>query len=115
MNDYYLQRWPLLRQIEGASQRVQEDTRQFAKMVESIGASVLHSLLTLFAFLPILAELSEKVHELPLIGAVPHAMVKLTILWALLGTVGLALVGMRLPGLEFQNQLVEAAFRKAGS
>eukprot|EP00913_Durusdinium_trenchii_P007915 g7425.t1 len=39
-------------------------------------------------------------------------MVKATILWALLGTVGLAVVGIRLPGLEFDNQQVEAAFRK---
>lgn len=40
--------------------------------------------------------------------------VKVTILWALFGTIGLALIGIRLPGLEFQNQMVEAAFRKDG-
>ena len=34
------------------------------------------------------------------------------ILWALIGTVGLALAGIRLPGLEFRNQRVEAAYRK---
>src|SRR5262249_56388933 len=28
------------------------------------------------------------------------------------GTVGLALAGIRLPGLEFRNQRVEAAYRK---
>ena len=41
-----------------------------------------------------------------------YVKVKATIVWALLGTAGLALIGIRLPGLEFQNQLVEAAFRK---
>lgn len=36
----------------------------------------------------------------------------MTIVWALLGSIGLGLIGMRLPGLEFQKQRVEAAFRK---
>jgi peptide/bleomycin uptake transporter len=34
------------------------------------------------------------------------------ILFALAGTVLMAMVGVKLPGLEFQNQRVEAAFRK---
>lgn len=112
MNDYYMSHWQELRHIEGASQRVQEDTKRFARLVEDIGATALQSFMTLAAFVPILFELSKPVKALPILGEVPHAMVVLTITWALLGTVGLALVGMRLPGLEFQNQLVEAAFRK---
>eukprot|EP00434_Breviolum_minutum_P022731 symbB.v1.2.020054.t1/scaffold1665.1/size106850/15 len=112
MNDHYMKHWSQLRVIEGASQRVQEDTKLFARMVEDIGATLLQSVLTLVAFLPILLELSEKVHELPLLGEVPNAMVKVTIVWALLGSIGLGLIGMRLPGLEFQKQRVEAAFRK---
>ena len=31
MNDYYVANWPRLRTIEGASQRVQEDTMRFAR------------------------------------------------------------------------------------
>jgi peptide/bleomycin uptake transporter len=34
------------------------------------------------------------------------------VLWAALGTAALALAGIRLPGLEFRNQRVEAAYRK---
>ena len=33
-------------------------------------------------------------------------------MWSLLGTVVLAAVGIRLPGLNFRNQRVEAAYRK---
>ena len=36
----------------------------------------------------------------------------MAVLFALLGTVVLAAVGMKLPGLEFNNQRVEAAYRK---
>ena len=34
------------------------------------------------------------------------------IVWSLFGTGFLALIGIRLPGLEFRNQRVEAAYRK---
>ena len=34
------------------------------------------------------------------------------LLWSALGTAFLALVGIKLPGLEFRNQRVEAAYRK---
>ncbi|MFM8548443.1 MAG: SbmA/BacA-like family transporter, partial [Betaproteobacteria bacterium] len=69
-------------------------------------------LLTLFAFLPILWALSGHVKALPWIGEVQHALVYVAILFALAGTVLMAVVGVRLPGLEFHNQRVEAAYRK---
>ena len=112
MNDYYMSNWDKLRHIEGASQRVQEDTRLFAEIVEGLGSFLLRNLLTLIAFLPILYELSANVTELPWIGPVDHSLIYVAILSAIVGTVGLALIGFRLPGLEFNNQRVEAAYRK---
>lgn len=112
MNDYYAAHWHTVRHIEGASQRIQEDTMRFARMVESLGVSFMRSLMTLFAFLPILWTLSAQVKELPWIGPVPHALVWVAIMLALSGTVLLAVVGIKLPGLEFENQRVEAAYRK---
>jgi len=105
-------RWEHLRHIEGASQRIQEDTMRFASIMEGLGASLLSSVLSLLAFLPLLAELSQNVTSLPLLGEVPHALVWAAVLWSIVGTALLALVGCKLPGLEFQNQLVEAAYRK---
>ena len=69
MNDYYVAHWERLRHIEGASQRIQEDTQKFATTVEELGASLIEALMTLIAFLPILWGLSAYVTELPLIGA----------------------------------------------
>lgn len=112
MNDYYAAHWHTVRHIEGASQRIQEDTMRFARMVEGLGVSFMRSLMTLFAFLPILWTLSAQVKELPWIGPVPHALVWVAIMLALSGTVLLAAVGIKLPGLEFENQRVEAAYRK---
>jgi peptide/bleomycin uptake transporter len=112
MNDYYMSNWERLRHIEGASQRVQEDTRLFAEIVESLGSFLLRNFLTLIAFLPILYELSANVTELPWIGPVNHSLVYVAILSAIVGTVGLAILGFKLPGLEFNNQRVEAAYRK---
>jgi peptide/bleomycin uptake transporter len=43
---------------------------------------------------------------------VPQALVFVAILWSVVGTTALAVAGIRLPGLEFRNQRVEAAYRK---
>ncbi|NKC12594.1 MAG: peptide antibiotic transporter SbmA [Gammaproteobacteria bacterium] len=112
MNDYYVSHWYKVRHIEGASQRVQEDTMEFANIVEGLGVFFLRSVMTLIAFLPILWELSKHVTALPWIGPVDHSLVYVAILSAACGTVVLAIVGIKLPGLEFNNQRVEAAYRK---
>ena len=112
MNDYYMNNWVKLRTIEGASQRVQEDTRRFAATMETLGVSLLDSFLTLVAFLPILWELSKPIKVLPFVGEVDHALVYVAVIFALFGTALLAAIGIKLPGLEFNNQKVEAAFRK---
>ena len=85
---------------------------RFARIMEGLGVSFMRSVMTLFAFLPILWELSGHVTELPWIGAVSQSLVYVAILFALAGTVLLAVVGIKLPGLEFENQKVEAAYRK---
>lgn len=112
MNDFYMARWQRLRHIEGASQRVQEDTMRFAGIMEGLGVSAIDAVMTLIAFLPVLWELSKYVEELPLVGAIPAPLFVAALLWSLFGTGLLALVGIRLPGLEFKNQRVEAAYRK---
>jgi peptide/bleomycin uptake transporter len=112
MNDFYISHWQRLRTIEGASQRVQEDTMRFATTMEDLGADLISSVLTLLAFLPVLMKLSADVTELPLVGVIPYPLVWAAVIWSVAGTGLLALIGIRLPGLEFNNQRVEAAYRK---
>jgi len=112
MNDFYVANWPRLRAIEGASQRVQEDTMRFATTMEGLGVNLISAVLTLLAFLPVLVRLSSNVTALPLIGRVPYPLVFAAVIWSVLGTGALALIGIRLPRIEFLNQRVEAAYRK---
>jgi peptide/bleomycin uptake transporter len=112
MNDFYIANWSRLRTIEGASQRVQEDTMRFATTVEGLGVNLISAVLTLLAFLPVLLRLSSNVTELPLVGSIPYPLVFAAVIWSLFGTGALALIGIRLPGIEFFNQRVEAAYRK---
>jgi len=112
MADFYHLNWKKASSIEGASQRVQEDTLKFARIMESLGVELLRAIMTLFAFFPILWTLSKKITELPWIGPVEHSMVWVAIITAIGGTIVLALVGFKLPGIEYDIQKEEAAYRK---
>ncbi len=112
MNGYYMAHWQSIRTIEGAAQRVQEDTMRFASIVEDLGTSFFSSLITLVVFLPLLWGFSQHIAELPIFGAVPGSLVWVALAAAAFGTVLLATVGVKLPGLNFANQRVEAAYRK---
>ena len=112
MNDYFTAYWSKLRHIEGASQRVQDDTMRFSSTMQNLGVNLIDSVMTLIAFLPLLAALSSHVATLPIIGSIPYPLVIAAVAWSIFGTVLLAVVGIKLPGLEFRNQRVEAAYRK---
>lgn len=112
MNEYYTEHWQQLRHVEGAAQRVQEDTMRFATIVEDLGVEFVKSVMTLIAFLPLLFQLSKHVPVIPLVGELQYSLVWAAIGWAIFGTVLLMVVGVKLPGLQFNNQKVEAAYRK---
>jgi peptide/bleomycin uptake transporter len=112
MNNFYMANWEKLRHIEGASQRVQEDTMRFSSTLEGLGINLINSVMTLVVFLPIMLALSHYVTTLPFLGEVPNSLFWLAIFWSAFGTVLLAVAGIKLPGLNFKNQRVEAAYRK---
>lgn len=108
----YVEKWQTVdEEVEGASQRIQEDIYRFARIFESLGLQVIRALLTLIAFLPILWELSSGV-DLPRIKEIPGSLVWVALLVSIGGLVISWFVGIKLPGLEYNNQKVEAAFRK---
>lgn len=170
----YLPRLKNVPMIEGESQRIQEDTREFADILESLGLQAVRNVLVLIAFLPILWNLSKAVNLGVIRYIIAHAPLSLpngfaclaiavlvfgvskfwkinfpkiwkidlqkvaimvfvgfgliaihsimvqalpSLVWIVLytsigGTVISWFVGIKLPGLEYNNQKVEAAFRK---
>ena len=97
--------------VEGSSQRIQEDCMNFAKIVESIGLQVVKAIMTLIAFIPILWVLSSNV-SVPYLDNISGSLVWVALILSIGGIIISWLVGIKLPGLEYNNQKVEAAFRK---
>ena len=108
----YIPRWRQVdEEIEGASQRIQEDANRFARIIESLGLAVFRAMMTLLAFLPILWGLSAQV-DIPILKDIPGSLVWAALLVTVGGMIVSWFVGYFLPGLEYNNQRVEAAFRK---
>ena len=108
----YIPQWQAVEhEIEGASQRIQEDCNRWARIVESLGLQVIRALMTLIAFIPILWGLSDKV-DLPILRDIKGSLVWFSLVVSLGGIIISWFVGIKLPGLEYKNQRVEAAFRK---
>ena len=97
--------------VEGSSQRIQEDCMAFAKIVESIGLQVVKAIMTLIAFIPILWALSSNV-TVSFLNNVSGSLVWVALVLSIGGILISWFVGIKLPGLEYNNQKVEAAFRK---
>jgi peptide/bleomycin uptake transporter len=98
-------------QLEGSSQRLQEDVARFTKVMETIALTVVGSMFTLIGFVPILWALSNAV-QMPILSAIPGSLVWVCFLTGIGGFLISWLVGSKLTVLEYENQVVEAAFRK---
>ena len=101
------------RHIEGASQRVQEDTVKFSRIMEGLGVSFVESIMVLVAFFPILMSLSMGL-TVTFFGEWPYGLVASAIIWSIGITVVLLVVGqlLRLVNIEYDIQAKEAAYRK---
>jgi len=101
------------RHIEGASQRVQEDTVKFSRIMEGLGVSFVESIMVLVAFFPILMSLSMGL-TVTFFGEWPYGLVASAIIWSVGITVVLLVVGqlLRLVNIEYDIQAKEAAYRK---
>ena len=99
--------------IEGASQRVQEDTVKFSRIMEGLGVSFVESIMVLIAFFPILMGLSAGI-VVSFFGEWPYGLVASAIIWSAGITIVLLVVGklLRLVNVEYDIQAKEAAYRK---
>ena len=95
----YVKHWDSSRPaIEGAAQRVHEDTQRFANGMQSIVSALLDSTFTLAVFCPVLYTLRPRLMYIAVSSAVGGLCISM-------------LVGHRLVGLEVENQVAEGAIR----
>jgi len=113
MVEWYHSVYDKARKIEGASQRVQEDTIKFTRIMEGLGTSLIESIMILIQFIPILFGLSIGI-PIFFFGEWEYGLIVGALIWTIGGTVFLIILGfiLRLVGIEYDLQKQEAAYRK---
>ncbi|MDB0048826.1 putative transporter [Alphaproteobacteria bacterium] len=113
MVEWYHSVYDKASKIEGAAQRVQEDTIKFSRIMESLGTSLIESIMVLTQFIPILLGLSAGI-PIFFFGDWQYGLITGALLWTIGGTVFLVGLGwlLRLVGVEYDIQKKEAAYRK---
>ena len=81
---------------------------KFARLVEDLGQNLVEALITLVMFFPILYALGSEVAD----KSGQNILIYTAVVAAVGGTLLLAFVGRKLPGLEYDIQAREAAYRK---
>ena len=113
MVEWYHSVFDKARTIEGASQRVQEDTIKFSRILEGLGTSFIESIMVLIEFFPLLMGLSIGIPIL-WFGDWQYSLVAGAFIWAVGGTILMMILAylLRLVGIEYDLQKREAAYRK---
>ena len=113
MVEWYHSVYDKASKIEGASQRVQEDTIKFTRIMEGLGTSLIESIMILIQFIPILFGLSVGI-PIFFFGEWEYGLIVGALIWTIGGTIFLIVLGfiLRLVGVEYDLQKQEAAYRK---
>ena len=113
MVEWYHSVYDQARTIEGASQRVQEDTIKFSRIMEGLGTSFIEAVMIVIEFIPILFGLSIGI-PIFFFGEWEYGLITGALLWSVGGTLFLIILGLilRLVGVEYDLQKQEAAYRK---
>ena len=113
MVEWYHSVYDQARTIEGASQRVQEDTIKFSRIMEGLGTSFIEAVMIIIEFIPILFGLSIGI-PIFFFGEWEYGLITGALVWSIGGTLFLIILGyiLRLVGVEYDLQKQEAAYRK---
>jgi peptide/bleomycin uptake transporter len=85
MVEFYHSVYDKARTIEGASQRVQEDTIRFSRIMEGLGTSFIESVMILIEYFPLLMGLSVGI-PIMWFGDWSYGLVSGALIWAVGGT-----------------------------
>ena len=111
MVEWYHNVYDKARKIEGAAQRVQEDTIKFSRIMESLGTSLIESIMIIVEFLPILFGLSIAI-PIFFFGEWDYGLIVGALIWSVGGTLFLIGLGfiLRLVGVEYDLQKKDTSF-----
>ena len=113
MVEFYHSVYEKARTIEGASQRVQEDTVRFSRIMESLGTALIESIMVLIEYFPLLMGLAVGI-PIMWFGDWEYGLVTGALIWAVGGTI--LMIGaswiLGLVGIEYDLQKREASYRK---
>ncbi|EEA06871.1 SbmA/BacA-like family protein [Cryptosporidium muris RN66] len=112
LNDCYISKWPILKDIEGVSQRIQEDCRDFASKVELLAVDLIYKIVKAFTFYRLILIYGKMISYIPFFGSNSHSLLFASIFAEGLCYIPLIISGRKLPKIEYDNQVVEAAYRK---
>ena len=113
MVEFYHSVYDKARTIEGASQRVQEDTVRFSRIMESLGTALIESIMVLVEYFPLLMGLAVGI-PIMWFGDWEYGLVTGALIWAVGGTVLMIAASwiLGLVGIEYDLQKREASYRK---
>ena len=93
MVDWYHSVYDKARTIEGAAQRVQEDTIKFSRIMEGLGTSLIEAVMILIEFMPILFGLSIGI-PIFFFGDWEYGLIVGALIWSVGGTLFLIALGL---------------------
>ncbi|MDA8905811.1 putative transporter [Candidatus Pseudothioglobus sp. Uisw_041] len=113
MVEFYHSVYEKARTIEGASQRVQEDTVRFSRIMESLGTALIESIMVLIEYFPLLMGLAVGI-PIMWFGDWEYGLVTGALIWAVGGTILMIAASwfLGLVGIEYDLQKREASYRK---
>ncbi len=113
MVEFYHSVYDKARTIEGASQRVQEDTVRFSRIMESLGTALIESIMVLIEYFPLLMGLAVGI-PIMWFGDWEYGLVTGALIWAVGGTILMIAASwiLGLVGIEYDLQKKEASYRK---
>lgn len=112
LNNYYLNKWEHLKTIEGASQRIQEDCQKFAVILETIAIEMLYWFCKTIAFYRLVLNYGKMMSYIPFFGSHSHSLLFAALSFDLVCFIPLIISGIKLPSIEYENQVLEASYRK---
>lgn len=99
------------KEIEGSSQRIQDDPRRFAEIIEYLAPQIINACIVVIAFTPVLWILSSGV-EIKYLKNLPGSLVLIALLFNGGGVIISWFVGAKLPELDYNIREIEATLRK---